>query len=340
MRNHVARMIALALAITAAPCLGAPSAASEPIKIGVVNVAAFAPVFIAQDRGYFAAEGVPAQLVFFHAAAPVAVAAVSGDVDFGVAAVTAAFYNLAGKGELKLIAAAAHEAPGFHTQAFLVSRKAYDGGLKTLKDLPGHSFAVTGPGGPPVYVVGGIIAPKYGFDFNTIKLLPLETMPNINTAIAGGRADFTASSLTTGMAPLVQRGDVKVIGWVGDEAPWQFGIVFTGTKTANTRHATVERFLAAYRHAARDYHDATTLPDGRPRHGPAEDAVLEIVAHDIQQSLSDVKHAVPYIDADARLDEADVLRQIAFYKSRGLVKKNVDGAAIIDERYAVALSGK
>ncbi len=325
-----------AVAAALAACLGV-AAAATPIKIGVVDVAAFAPVFIAQERGYFAAEGVPATLVPFDAAVPVAVATVSGDIDFGVTAVTAAFYNLAGRGELKIIAAAAHEEPGFHTQAVLVSEKAYDGGLKTLKDLPGHSFGVTGQGGPPVYVVGGIIAPKYGFDFNTIRIVPLQTIPNINSAITGGRADFTASSLLGDVAQLVDHGTVKVIAWVGDVAPWQFGLVFVSTKTAQSRGDTVERFLRAYRKGARDYHDATTTADGKPRHGPAADAVLQIVGKYTKQSLADVKLGVPYVDAQARLDEKDVLRQVAFYKSRGLVKADVDGAAIIDKRYVLKL---
>ena len=227
-------------------------AAAEPIKIGVVGVGAFAPVFVAQERGYFAAAGVPAELVYFDAAAPVAVATVSGAVDFGVAAVTAAFYNLAGQGELKIIAAAAHEEPGFQLQAIVASRKAVDAGMKSLKDLAGHSFALTTKGAPPIYVVGARLAEKYGFDFKTISLVQLQTIPNINTALAGGRADFSSVSFTTGLAPLIDRGDIKLMGWVGDEAPWQFGIVFTATKTANDRRDTVEKFLAR-------------LPQGRAR---------------------------------------------------------------------------
>ncbi|HUB96514.1 MAG TPA: ABC transporter substrate-binding protein, partial [Stellaceae bacterium] len=120
--------MSLALAFLAAP------AAAEPIKIGVVGVTAFAPVYVAQERGYFAAEGVPAELVYFDAAAPVAVATVSGALDFGVSAVTAAFYNLAGQGELKIIAGAAHESPGFHIQAIMASKAAYAGGLKSIQD--------------------------------------------------------------------------------------------------------------------------------------------------------------------------------------------------------------
>ena len=184
------------LALLIGAMLWGRAASAENLKIGVVGVNAFAPIYVAQEKGYFAAEGAPAELVYFDAAAPVAVAAVSGAIDVGVAAVTAAFYNLAGQGELKIIAGAAHESPGFQIQAFLASRSAYDGGLKSLKTLGGHSFGVTTKGAPPVYVVGGILAEKYGFDFKTIKVLSLQSIPNINTALAGGKADFTSVSMT------------------------------------------------------------------------------------------------------------------------------------------------
>jgi NitT/TauT family transport system substrate-binding protein len=313
-------------------------AKAEPIKIGSVKVAAFAALFVAQEKGYFAAEGVPAQLVFFDAAQPVAVAAVSGDIDFGVTAMTAGFYSLAGQGALKLIAAANREHPGFETQAFLVSDHAFQGGLTALKNLAGHSFAVTGPGGPPVYVVGGLLADRYGFDFKTIRLVSLSTMPNINSALAGSQVDFTLSSLLGAMGEYVAKKQVHLLGWVGDEAPWQFGAVLAATKTANDRRDTVERFLRAYRKGARDYHDAVTGLEGTRQDGPNTAATVAIIAKYIDAPEPVVAQGLPFTDAEARLDLKDIIHQVDWYKSQGLLKDNVDANSVIDRRYAVALS--
>jgi NitT/TauT family transport system substrate-binding protein len=344
-RNNAAassRRGAAALAILAVPLAALISlsgtARAEPIKIGSVKVAAFAALFIAQEKGYFAAEGIPAELVYFEAAQPVAVAAVSGDIDFGVTAMTAGFYNLAGQGALKLIAAANREHPGFETQAFLVSDHAFQSGLTTLKSLGGHSFAVTGPGGPPVYVVGGLLADKYGFDFKTIRLVSLSTMPNINSALAGGQVDFTLSSLLGAMGDYVMKKQVHLLGWVGDEAPWQFGAVLTATKTANDRRETVERFLRAYRKGARDYHDAVTGPDGKRQDGPNTAATVAIIAKYIEAPESVVAQGLPFTDAEARLDAKDIDHQVEWYKSQALLKDNVDVGAVIDRRYVIALS--
>src|SRR5579871_885400 len=84
---------------------GAIAHAEEPIKatIGVLRLSSSAPVFIAEDKGYFRDAGLNIELKFFDAAQPIAVAVTAGDVDFGITAFTAGLYNLAGKGTLKVI---------------------------------------------------------------------------------------------------------------------------------------------------------------------------------------------------------------------------------------------
>ena len=50
-----------------------------------------------------------------------------------------------------------------------------------------------------------------------------------------------------------------------------------------------------------------------------------------------MKLGIAYVDPSLRVNVADVLRQIAWYKTQGMVKPDVDGNAIIDKRYLVAL---
>lgn len=82
-------------------------------KVGVLRLSSSAPVFIAQDKGYFREAGLDVELKFFDAAQPIAVATTSGDVDFGVTAFTAGLYNLAGKGTLKVIGGMSREKAGY-----------------------------------------------------------------------------------------------------------------------------------------------------------------------------------------------------------------------------------
>ena len=62
--------------------------AADKITVGALRLASHAPTFIAVERGYFKDEGLDVNLAFFEAAQPVAVAIASGDVDFGITAIT------------------------------------------------------------------------------------------------------------------------------------------------------------------------------------------------------------------------------------------------------------
>jgi NitT/TauT family transport system substrate-binding protein len=321
----------IAAALLGALALASPAAA-ESIKIGLLRVPASGPIYIATERGYFAAEGLEPQLVYFEAGPPVAVGVVSGDLDFAAGALIGAFYNLAGQGALRLIGALSREVPGFQGQGYLVNKRLYDGGFTTLKQFAGHSVAVTALGGPAHYAVG-LLAEKYGFDLAGVRLVVTQSLTNAVAAVETGQTDTTVISMTAAIPPILQRGDVKLLGWVGDETPWQYGAVFTATRTADTKRDLVERFLRAYRRGTKDYHDAFTGPDGRRSDGPTAQPILAILAKYTGQTEQNVKFSITYADPEARLDVKDVLHQIDWYRAHGLIKGDVDGATLIDRRY-------
>jgi NitT/TauT family transport system substrate-binding protein len=288
-------------------CLALATAAhAEHIKIGILKTTASGPIFIASTKGYFAAEGLDAELVFFESAQPIAVAVASGAIDFGNAGFTGGFYGLAGDGALRIVSGGASEVSGYHNQAFLASNKAWDAGLKSLKDMPGHSFAVSQIGSPPHYAMG-LAAQKYGFDLKSVRILPLQSIPATEAALTGGQAD--ASGATGSLAGgILARGDAKLLGYMGDETPYQLSGTFASRKTADERSDTVRRLLQALGHGYRDYHDAF-IQDGKRRDGPAASEMLAIVAKGTGQTPADVARGLPYIDAEGRLDTADVIRQ-------------------------------
>lgn len=87
---------ALASALIAAVCLfGSGAEAADKVRIGLLKLSSAAPLYLAKERGYFEQDGIEADFKFFDAAVPIAVAAVSGDIDIGFTGFTAAFYNLA-----------------------------------------------------------------------------------------------------------------------------------------------------------------------------------------------------------------------------------------------------
>jgi len=164
--------------------------AEEPLKakVGVLRLSSSAPVFIAQDKGYFRDAGLDIELKFFDAAQPIAVATTSGDVDFGVTAFTAGLYNLAGKGTLKVIGGMSREKPGYPLIGYFASNNAYAAGLKTPRDLSGKRIAVTQVGSSFHYSLG-LLADKYGFKLSDVKIVPLQSLSNAAAALKGETVD-------------------------------------------------------------------------------------------------------------------------------------------------------
>jgi NitT/TauT family transport system substrate-binding protein len=329
-RATFARGAGAALLAAALLALAPSARAADAIKIGVLKLASSGPVFIAAEEGYFAAEGVAPSLVYFDAAQPVAVAAVSGGIDVGVTGLTAGFYNLAGKGELRIIGAQSREEPGYHLIAYLVSDRAFDGGLTSLKDLPGHSVAVTQIGSTFHYSLG-LLAEKLGFPLDRVRIVPLQSMSGEASALAGNQVD--AGLLPATVAdPLVEKGSAHLLGWVGDETPWQLGAVFAARQTIAARRPAIAAFLKAYRHGVRDFYDAflTKGPDGHVKLGPNAPAMLAILAKYTGQRPDQLKDAIPYVDPQGRLLVRDIYHQVAWYQSQGLVAKGVDVSSILD----------
>ena len=272
-RGWIAAVLAVVLALPSTS-----ACAAEKLRIGVLRLASSGAVFVAQDKGYFAAEGLDVELKFFDAAQPVAVATVSGDIDIGVTGLTAGFFNLAGKGALRIVAAQSREEPGYHLDAWVVSKQAYEAGLQNLADLPGHSIAITQVGSTFHYNVG-LIANKLHFPLTSLKLVPLQSLANMASALKGGQVD-AASLPATAAAPLLAAGDVKLLGWVGDETPWQLGAIFTTQRAISERRDAIAAAVRAYQKGARDFYDAFLKkgPDGKPVEGSTAPALLAIVS--------------------------------------------------------------
>jgi NitT/TauT family transport system substrate-binding protein len=320
---------AAALAALGVLTLPNPCAAAETLRVGVLRLASSGPVFIAAERGYYAAEGLEVELRFFDAAQPVAVATVAGDVDIGITGLTAGFYNLAGKGALHIIGAQSREEPGYHLIAYVASNQAFEHGLKTLRDLPGHAVAITQVGSTFHYSAG-LIAQKLGFALSSLKLVPLQSMGNMAAAIKGNQVDAALIPGTVAL-PMVARGEAHALGWVGDETPWQLGAIFAG-RAAVEHRASLARFLAAYRRGGHDFYDAFLTKDasGRQRQSDQAEALLAIIAKYAGQPPDQLRNGIPYIDPDATLLVDDIYRQVAWYQSEGLVDRSVDAAGILD----------
>ena len=330
----LARLVLAGLLAVAAE---AAARADDPLKarVGLLRLSSSAPVFIAQDKGYFRDAGLEIELKFFDAAQPIAVATTSGDVDIGITAFTGGLYNLAGKGTLKVIGGMSREKAGYPLIGYFASNAAFANGLKTPKDLAGKRVAVTQTGSSFHYSLG-LLADKYGFKLADVKIVPLQSLSNAAAALKGETVDAALLPVSTARK-LMDDGGAKLLGWVGDETPWQLGAVFASPKTLANK-PLVTKLLAVLARADREYHDVilASIKDGNAAVTETTRPLLEIIAKYTNLPVEQVVGNCAYIDADGKLDVKNVDNQIKWMQEQGFVDKGFDVEAIIARDYVKA----
>lgn len=310
--------IAVALVVSA-------GARAETITVSATRSLASSAIFLADDQGFFREEGLTLEFKYFNAAQPVAVAVASGDAQFGITGLSAGFYNMAGKQALKIIAAGAREEPDHSSGVYVVSNEEYQNGLRSPQDLAGKTFGLTTVGSPFHYALL-LLGEKYKFDVSKMRLVPLQTFSNILAALKGHQVE--AGILNTYIAlPAEKRGDIKIIGWVGNETPWALGAVFTSSDRIKNQRNLVDRFVRAYRKGAALYHDA--FFGSGPVDHEKQQRYITVLSKYSQLTSDQVKESLNYMDANPALDIADISRQIQTWKRLNKIGSEVRVESIV-----------
>ena len=321
--------------------LGHGAQAAEPVRIGLLHTLSPAPLYLAMARGYFAQEGIDAQFKFFEAAQPIAAAAVSGDIDVGITALTGGFFNLAGRGALKVIGGGLHEEKGFEGTALLASSAAFDAGLNSPAKLAGHSMGIT-QFGSSFHYMAGRLAGQAGVDLKSVTLRPLQTIGNMIAAVRTGQVD-TTMAIASQAKPLDAAGQAKIIAWVGDLVPYQITAVFAPSRMTADHQDALHRFAAAYQRGVADYRAAFLRQDAAGK--PVQDAKTEAAVADLEKFVftgdpaarQKILDGIGYYDEGGALDVRDVEAQQRWFVEQGMVKTAADPADIIDTRFLPTL---
>jgi len=311
------------------------AAAAEKISVGALRFTSHAASFVAFERGYFKNEGLDVEFKFFQAAQPMAVAIASGDVDFGVTAITGGLINLADKGAVRIIGGALTEEKGIDGSAILVSKAAYDAGLTSPAKLGGHSFAITQPGSSFQYMASQI-ASKEGIQKQDIRLIPLQKVGAIIGALKSGQVD--AWAIVPHIAKgLDKSGAVKIIGWVNQYIPdYQVTTVFTSRKIADGNRPLAEKFLRAFSRGAADFNAA--LVDRTAGEAKAEDMVKLIhkyvyASRPYDKAAPAIRNGAMRISEGAKLNLTSVKAQLAWFQSESLIKNDVTIDKLVDTSF-------
>ena len=311
------------------------AAAAEKVKLGALRFTSHAGAFVAQEKGYFADADLDVELIFFQAAAPMAVAIASGDIDYGVTAISGGLINLADKGAIKIIGGALVEEKGIDGQKILVSNAAFDAGVTSPAKLAGRSFGITQTGSSFHYMISQIAA-KEGIAAGDVSLKALQKVGAIIGALKSGQIDSwtIVPHIAKGLAG---SGGAKIIGNVADYIDdYQVTTIFTSTKNATEKRDLTKRFLAAYSKGIADFN--ANMIDKTEGDGGVEATTKLIhkyvyVERPFEKAAPPIKAGSMRLQPNARLNLRSVKHQLAWFQSEGFVSKDITIDQLVDSSY-------
>jgi NitT/TauT family transport system substrate-binding protein len=310
-----------------------PALAQERVTVGTQRLTTSGALFLAATNGYFKAEGLDVEMTAHTSPQLVVEALAGGSTDFAVAAFTGAAFNLAGKGAIKAIAAGVREKADYDGNELIASNAAYAKGLQKPANLADRSFAIGALGSQAHYQLGQIARIKK-FNVASVLLKPGASFDVMARQVATGEADATILPAQYAHE-LLTSNQVKLVAWLSEIDEPQLGALFASSKTLAKRE-TVEKFLRAYRKGAAEYTAALMRNDryGKrlidAKSNPAAAAIARYVYPNRGDGAAMVESNVYYMDPQARLDAADVERQVEWYKSQSLIDSSVVARNVMD----------
>ena len=279
--------------------LCAPAQAQEQtVTVQLVRSIAQAPYYIAVSKGYFAQEGVKLQAGVVRSALDTIAPMASGQLDVGIGAATAGFFNAAHQGfDLRVVAAMGIQGPVMATQP-LIRKALWDAGtIRSAKDFLGHKVAINAPGDITEYFLT-LMTRKYHMDYKSLNVTVLGFAQQL-VAFKNGAID--AGFLPEPLSTVAQMEGVAALNTadagVGTGTITTF--VFFGTKFMREKPKAALGFLRAMVRGARDLQGAYLK----------DPAIAEAIAKQTDLKIEVIERATPYT-IDPNLDIAKFESQL------------------------------
>ncbi|WP_274918057.1 ABC transporter substrate-binding protein [Streptomyces sp. WZ-12] len=313
--SALAVLTVLALPTTAACQGGVDGSASDgntagatTVKVAHVPSTLFAPLYLAEAKGYFEEQGLRVQLQKVQAGQDAVPLAGTGKVDAVVAGFSAGLFNGMEQGLKVDVVASMGASTGTQPSptALEVARSALDsGGVKRVADLKGKRIAVAGGAG----AAGGYqLAATLRGEGLTLKDVTVVNVPmaDMGGALADGGVDaaLAPAPFTTAME---ERGVASPLA-VPPRGTSATGVVFG---TAFAHRPAAEKFLTALRKGAADLQGP----------GATSEENLTVLARATGQKLDVLRRTPPYQwDPQLTVDKQQLTAQRAAYQDAGLLK--------------------
>lgn len=311
-------------------------ATAQVITVGAASTTSDAPIYIADKKGFFRAEGLDVTVTNFRSAADMVAPLGSGQLDAGAGSASAGLYNAVLRDiKIKIVADKASSPPGYGGTKILVRKDHVESGrFKEIKDFKGMKFAMNAPGvsnTATLYTLLKSAGLKYA-DVETINL----PFPEHVVALKNKSVDASAS-VEPGPTIAIKNGDAVLVKSDDEILPnHQIAVLLYSEDFALKRPEAAKRFMRAYIRAVRFYNGA--LKNGK-LDGPNADEVIAILSESTSIKSREIyKSITPTgMNPDGRVNKASLAYDLAFYAEQGLIKGQVNLDAVVDNSFVEAV---
>jgi NitT/TauT family transport system substrate-binding protein len=228
------------------------------LKVLLLPFLSFAPLFIAEEEGYFGEQGLEVEFVRLEKGAHAIPALVRGDLDVAGGGVSISTLNAMAQGsDIKYVADKGHAATDECAFTALVARRELveAGGLDTTDQLRGLRVAVDPVNFEGYYVEKLLNSNGLAFDDIEVVAMPESVLPD---AFVEGTVDL-ATSGEPWVTRIVQAGNAVTWSSLREVEPeFQFAGILYGPNLLNKHVDVGRRFMVAYLKAVQRYNQGKT----------------------------------------------------------------------------------
>lgn len=303
-REFIGSAAATAAAVAAPAAVRAQTA--KALTIGYVPSTLFAPVFVAQERGYLREAGFNATLTPIVAGQDAMALVAQSQMDVATAGLSAAFFNAVNRNlTVKFVASTGYQPAKGHPTALMAREDLYDAGLHDAGGLKGKTVGWLGNAGATAGYYVALILRKYGLKLGDIQAVNIAA-PDQQVALERKAVDAMFCS-----APFTAVFEEKKLARIIGSAP--VGISGTGIffgPTLLDDPATASAVMKALRRGAADVTGSGYL---KPEN-------LAAMAKYTGQTTEVIRTTDRYdFKPDLRIDQATLLDMQTEFISQGLL---------------------
>ena len=311
-------------------------ASAQTITVGAASTTSDAPIYIADKKGFFRAEGLEVTVTNFRSASDMVAPLGAGQLDAGAGSASAGLYNAVLRDiKIKIVADKASSPPGYGGTKILVRKDHVESGrFKDIKDFKGMKFAMNAPGvsnTATLYTLLKSVGLKYS-DVETVNM----PFPEHVVALKNKSVDASAS-VEPGPAIAIKNGDAVLVKSDDEILPnHQIAVLLYSEDFARKRPEAAKRFMRAYIRAVRFYNGA--LKNGK-LDGPNADEVIAILSEATPIKSREIyKLITPTgMNPDGRVNKESLAYDLAFYSEQGLIKGRVNLDDVVDGSFVEAV---